>query len=168
MPIAQALLPEFDHEIATTRRLLERVPEADAAWKPHAKSTSLGNLVAHVANLATWMNYTLDRTALNFAPLDGSTPPQSVGFESTAQILSVFDANAAAAHTALAAASDQDLMVPWSLQNGEHTIFTLPRVAVIRSFIINHLIHHRGQLSVYLRLRDVPIPSIYGPTADES
>ncbi len=167
MPIAQALLPEFDHEMATTRRLLERVPEADAAWKPHDKSFSLGDLAAHCSNLASWMTATLARTELNFAPLDGSAPPAQYRFKSTRDALDHFDGNVAAGRAALAAASDEEMMAPWSLKHGEHTIFTMPRAVVVRTFVMNHLIHHRGQLSVYLRLRDVPLPQMYGPTADE-
>lgn len=167
MSIAQSILPEFDHEVATTRRLLERTPAAQAAWKPHDKSMSLGVLALHLGEIPSWGSATLTLTELDMNPPGGPayTPPT---FESVEQVLARFDTNVAAARAALAAASDADLMVPWTLKSGGHAIFTLPRVAVFRSFVLNHLIHHRGQYSVYLRMRDVPLPSIYGPTADES
>ncbi|HWM91764.1 MAG TPA: DinB family protein [Thermoanaerobaculia bacterium] len=166
MAIKDSILPEFDHELATTRRLLERVPEQQAAWKPHARSMSLGDLTAHLANIPFWGSVTMKETELNFNPPGGS-PYKSPGFDSTQSVLDTFDRNTKQAREAIGAASDQDFMVPWTLKNGEQTIFTLPRVAVLRSFVMNHLIHHRGQLSVYLRLNDVPVPSIYGPSADE-
>lgn len=167
MPIRDALLPEFDHEMATTRRLLERVPEDKATWKPHPKSFSLGDLSIHITNLLTWLTTTLDRTELDLNP-PGGPPFKSPRFESSAQLLAVFDEGVKNARAALAGVSDEDLMVPWTLKNAGTEIFTMPRVVTLRSFVFNHLIHHRGQLSVYLRLNDVPLPSIYGPTADES
>ncbi|HEX7183198.1 MAG TPA: DinB family protein [Thermoanaerobaculia bacterium] len=167
MPIRDALLPEFDHEMATTRRLLERVPEEKAAWKPHPKSFSLGDLSVHIANLLTWLAMTLDRTELDLSP-PGGEAFKSPRFESTSQLLATFDEGVRKARAALAEVSDEDLRVPWTLKNAGTEIFTMPRVVTLRSFVFNHLIHHRGQLSVYLRLNDVPLPSIYGPTADES
>jgi uncharacterized damage-inducible protein DinB len=163
MAIRDALLPELDQEMATTRSLLERVPEEHAAWKPHPKSFSLGDLALHISTIPFWGTTTIRKTEFN-----GQDPSAQVRptFESTAQILQRFDENVAEMRAALAEASDEDLMVPWSLRNGDETIFTLPRMVALRGFVFNHLIHHRGQLSVYLRLRDVPLPSIYGPTAD--
>lgn len=166
MAIKESILPEFDHEMATTRKLLERVPEQDAAWQPHAKSMTLGRLAIHLATLPAWGTMTMAQTEFDMNPLGGQ-PFQNPPFETTAGALAAFDENVARTRAAIAAASDQDFMVPWSLKNGGQTIFSMPRVAVLRSFVVNHVIHHRGQLSVYLRLRDVPIPSIYGPTADE-
>lgn len=163
MAIVDALLPEFDREIATTRKLLERLPEGRFDWKPHAKSTSLGDLAAHLANLASWGQYTVTQSELD---LGGSNRMARMG--SKADVLAAFDKNAAATRAALQGRSDAEMMAPWSLKNSGHTIFTMPKVAVWRSFVMNHLIHHRGQLSVYLRLNDVPLPSIYGPSADES
>jgi uncharacterized damage-inducible protein DinB len=162
MAIAESILPEFDHEMATTRSLLERVPEANPDWKPHQKSMPLGRLATHIAELVAWTGNTMHQTELDFAKGDYK-PAQ---FTNTAGLLEMFDANVQQARAAIAGASDQDLMVPWTLRNGDHVIFTLPRVGVLRSFVMNHVIHHRGQLSVYLRLNDVPLPSIYGPTAD--
>ena len=165
MPIAESMLPEFDHEMATTRTLLERVPEERASWTPHPKSTGLGALAAHIATLPRFAQMALTRTELDFDPPGGSrfTPPV---FEGTAKNLQSFDEHVRQARAAIAAASDDALMVPWSLKRRGETQFTLPRVGVLRALMMNHMIHHRGQLSVYLRLNDVPLPSIYGPTAD--
>jgi len=165
VPIAASLLPEFDHEMTTTRSLLERIPDAEAAWKPHPKSWSLGDLAAHVVNLLTWAPPIFERTELDLNPPGGPgfTPAR---FTSTADLLVTFDANAARARAAVAAQPDEAFLVTWSLLNAGSVVLALPRIACWRSFIMNHQIHHRGQLSVYLRLRDVPLPSIYGPTAD--
>lgn len=162
MTIAQSMLPEFDQEMKTTRSLLERVPEGDPDWKPHPKSMPLGRLATHVAELVGWVNSTLKQTELDFAKGDYKPTP----FTTTAALLEMFDANVKSAREVIAGASDEDLMVTWTLRQGDHVIFALPRVAVLRAFTMNHIIHHRGQLSVYLRLNDVPLPSIYGPTAD--
>lgn len=165
MPLAESLLPEFDQEMATTRRLLERVPEERASWTPHPKSTGLGPLAAHIANLPWFATRALTGTEHDFNPPGGPRfTPQA--FESTAKTLQTFDERVREARAAIASASDADLAVAWTLKNGGHTIFTLPRIAVLRTLMMNHIIHHRGQLSVYLRLNDVPLPSIYGPTAD--
>jgi uncharacterized damage-inducible protein DinB len=165
MAIAASLLPEFDHETATTRTLLERVPDAKAGWKPHNKSMSLGELAMHIANIPAWAPVTLKQTEFDTNPPGGQryTPPT---YESTATLLAAYDDGVKAARAMLTAATDGEMMVPWALKSGGRTIFSMPRAAVFRSFIMNHAIHHRGQLSVYLRLCDVPLPSIYGPTAD--
>jgi uncharacterized damage-inducible protein DinB len=163
MAIAESMLPEFDHEMTTTRSLLERVPEPHGQWVPHSKSMPLGRLASHIAELVGWTNSTLSQTELDFGAPGAYNPAQ---FTTTAKLLELFDANVKSARAAIAGVSDADLMVPWTLRNGEHVIFTMPRIAVLRSFVMNHIIHHRGQLSVYLRLHDVPLPSIYGPTAD--
>ena len=165
MPIAQALLPEFDHEMKTTRSVLERIPDAKATFRPHPKSTALGQLGAHLANIPVWATMALTRTEFDSAP-PGGPPFAPPGFETVADVLQRFDANVAAARAELAAATDAELMAPWSLKRAGATIFTLPRAAVIRSMALSHMIHHRGQLTVYLRLCDVPLPSVYGPTAD--
>ena len=166
MPIVDALLPEYDHELATTRRLLERVPESELGWKPHEKSMTLGQLAGHVANLAWWLTMTMNQsfydvsaTADKEARLD---PPTS-----REELLKSFDDKVKTARASLAKASDAEMMAPWTLKAGDREIFTMPRVATVRTFVMNHLIHHRGQLSVYLRLKDVPLPPMYGPTADE-
>lgn len=160
-------LPEFDHEMETTRRVLARVPEARAEWRPHSKSRPLGELAQHVANLVGFGELIVRQTERDVAP-PGGPPVVSVPFTTSAALLQSFDANVASARAAIAGATDADLMVSWSLKRGGVPFFTLPRAAVLRSFLLSHLIHHRGQLSVYLRLLDVPLPAIYGPTADEA
>lgn len=166
MSIAETLLPEFDHEMATTRKVLERMPADKADWKPHPKSFALSALCLHVAELGYWAVETLKNTELDMNPPGGGgykRPP----FESKEAMLKMFDDTAAAARAAIAKTSDAEFMVGWTLKNAGQPIFTIPRVAVIRTWVMNHVIHHRAQLSVYLRLLDVPVPSIYGPSADE-
>lgn len=165
MTIAETMLGEFDHEMVTTRTVLERVPDGDAAWKPHAKSYSMGDLALHLANIPTWITPTVRRSELDLDPPGGSPFPVRT-FTTAADLVRTFDANVAAAREALAAAPDAGMMEPWTLKSAGNVILTMPRVAVLRSFIMNHMIHHRAQLTVYLRLRDVPLPSVYGPTAD--
>jgi len=165
MSIANALLPEFDHEMSVTRTLLERVPDDRGDWKPHPKSMSVGQLAVHLANLPVWMSITLDQDEFDLHPPGGATwttPP----FEGAAKLVTWFDGNVARAREALARTTDGGFMESWSLKDGGAVRMTLPRVAVVRSFVLSHTIHHRGQLSVFLRLLDVPVPGIYGPTAD--
>jgi uncharacterized damage-inducible protein DinB len=162
MPLNQALLPEFDHEMANTRKSLERIPDGKSDWKPHPKSTTLNGLATHLATIGQWAEAIVGQDSFDVA----SAPPQPP-LKSKAEILAAFDKSAATARKAIAGASDEQLMKPWSLLSKGKNIFTLPRVAVLRSFIMNHTIHHRAQLGVYLRLNDVPVPSIYGPSADE-
>jgi uncharacterized damage-inducible protein DinB len=161
----QALLPEFDHEMENTRKTLERVPLENANWKPHEKSPTMIWLASHVANIAIWGQITMPSDSLDLAnpPFEKPNTP-----ESTAELIAFFEKNRDAARAAIAAAADEDFMKPWTLKNGSHTIFTMPRVAVLRSFVMNHMIHHRAQLIVYLRLNNVPVPGLYGPSADES
>ena len=163
MPMVDALLAEFDHEMTTTRKLLERVPEDRLDWQPHPKSYTLGQLAQHVATIPIWGLMTLRDTELDLG--EGSAPPQ---MRTRAEMLTAFDENAAGTRAALVGRSDGELMVPWTLKNSGHTIFSMPRASVWRGFVMSHLIHHRGQLSVYLRMQDVPLPSMYGPSADES
>ena len=165
MTIAQMLVPEFDHEMATTRTLLERVPENAAEWKPHAKSMSMGHLASHIASMPGWVDQILTESEIDFAT-PAAARLATPKFESTRALVEMFDRNVATARSRIAATSDADMGLSWALRNGEHKVFAMPRAAVVRSFIMSHMIHHRGQLSVYLRLRDVPLPSIYGPTAD--
>lgn len=160
MTISQTLLPEFDQEMVPTRKLLERVPDDKAQWKPHPKSFALGHLAQLVSGMPGWITNVLKETSLNLGGGGGYT------FETTAKLVAAFDKNVREARAALVAAKDPDFAVQWSLKHGERVLFTAPRAVVVRQHI-NHLIHHRGQLTVYLRLVDVPIPSIYGPTADE-
>ena len=166
MALKDALLPEFDHEMANTRKTLERVPDDKLDWKPHSKSMAMGGLATHLSNLPTWANYTIARDSLDLAP-EGKPLPSAPAVKSRSELLEVFDSNVAKARAAIAGASDEDLFKPWTLQHNGKQILTLPKVAVLRSFVMNHNIHHRAQLGVYLRLNDIPVPSIYGPSADE-
>lgn len=164
--IAQSMLPEFDLEMANTRRVLERTPEQLADWTPHRKSMSLGSLAAHLASLPIFASLALSQSEFDMHPPGGEPfkPPAWSGFEAAMQM---FDATARDARAALAGATDADLLETWTFKNNGQAIFSLPRVAVIRSFVLNHIIHHRGQFTVYLRLNDVAIPGLYGPSADE-
>ena len=165
MSIVQTLLPEFDHEMANTRRLLEVVPAGDAAWKPHPKSSSLGDLAAHIAMLPLWATLVLQRPELDLGSPANASIAQ-IPFTTAAALLEQFDRHVREARAVLASVADAAMGETWTLKNRGTTIFSMPRAAVVRGFILSHLIHHRGQLSVYLRLRDVPLPSLYGPTAD--
>jgi uncharacterized damage-inducible protein DinB len=153
-------LAEFDTEMTTTRRLLERVPTEKGEWKPHAKSFPLGHLAQLVSSMPSWIDRTLRDTSIDLASGAGYS------FQPTETLVTAFDDNVRNARDALESVVGQDLDVAWSLKHGEHVLMTMPRGEVTRQHL-NHLIHHRGQLAVYLRLLDVPIPSIYGPTADE-
>jgi uncharacterized damage-inducible protein DinB len=165
MSIAESLLPEFDREMGLTHQLLERVPNEKASWKPHPKSFSLGDLSLHIANLPTWAVSTMKQTEFDVNPPGGSSfvPPK---FESVAATLKTLEENVKTTRGVIASATDGELMVMWTFKNGGKTVFSMPRIAVLRSFVMNHMIHHRGQLTVYLRELDVPLPQIYGPTAD--
>jgi uncharacterized damage-inducible protein DinB len=167
MALIHALLPEFDHEMANTRKTLERVPEEKFGWKPHEKSATMGSLAVHLAQLPTLGERALAADSLDVNPPDGKgyKPPE---VRTRRELLALFDRNVASARAAIAAASDEQLMQTWSLLNGGKVLFSLPRAGVLRSFLMNHSIHHRAQLGVYLRMNDVPVPSIYGPSADES
>ena len=160
MSIGQSLLPEFDQEMASTRRLLERVPTDKGQWKPHPKSFPLGHLAQLVSMIPGWVTTTVRGVDIDLAKVSGYS------FEKTETLLAQFDTHVREAREALGAARDADLSITWSLKRGEQVLFAGPRGTVVRSHI-NHLIHHRGQLTVYLRLLDVPLPGIYGPTADE-
>jgi uncharacterized damage-inducible protein DinB len=166
MSLSKALLPEFDHEMANTRKVLERIPEDRFGWKPHEKSPTLAWLATHLAVLPSWTVGTIELESLDAAPVDGPNP---LAQEATSrqEVLDLFDRNVAAARAALEGASDEHLRQPWTLLAGGRTVFTLPRIATLRSFILSHMIHHRAQLGLYLRLNDVPVPAIYGPSADE-
>ncbi|HJU90977.1 MAG TPA: DinB family protein [Gemmatimonadaceae bacterium] len=160
MSAAEALLPEFDTEMATTRRVLERVPTDRGQWKPHQKSFALGHLAQLVSSMPSWITRTLKERELDLASGSGYS------YESTETLLSRFDDNVREARDAIASVKDAEYTKTWALKHGDQVLFSAPRDTVVRQHI-NHLIHHRGQLSVYLRLLDVPVPSIYGPTADE-
>lgn len=166
MPIRDSLLPEFDYEMSATRRTLERVPEDRPDWKPHDKSMKLSRLAGHLAELPTWAVMSLGQDSLDLAPV-GATPRVPAAMTSRKQILEFFDKNVVNARAAIAAASDEQFMQSWTLLKGGQKLMALPRVTVVRNFVMNHSIHHRAQLGVYLRLNDIPVPSIYGPSADE-
>ncbi len=169
MAIRDMILPEFDHEMATTRKVLERVPEGKSDFKPHPRSMTLDRLAGHVAELPGWAKETILQDHVDMNPSGNPPPAQSAALKMTSrkQLLEEFDKRAAAGRAAIAGASDEEMMKPWSLIAGGKTVFTLPKAVVLRGFVMNHLIHHRGQLSVYLRLNEAPVPSIYGPSADE-
>jgi uncharacterized damage-inducible protein DinB len=160
--ISQSMLPELEHEMANTRKSLERVPEDKLSFKPHPKSMTLGALATHLATINHWAEAIVGQDTF-----DVSTAPPTVELKSRAEILAAFDKNLATAQKAIAGANDAHMLKPWTLKAGSHTVLTMPRVAVLRSFIMSHTVHHRAQLGVYLRLNDVPVPSIYGPSADE-
>ncbi|SRR5689334_18052966 len=160
MPIGQSMIPEFDQEMATTRRVLERVPSDKGTWKPHEKSFSIGHLAQLVARMPGWITLAVKHPKLD---LSQATP---YSYETTDTLLADFDRNVREGRDALASATDEQMGNPWSLTMGDKTLMTLPTGVVIRQNI-SHLVHHRGQLTVYLRLLDIPVPSVYGPTADE-
>jgi uncharacterized damage-inducible protein DinB len=161
--IADSLLPEFDHEMAVTRKVLERVPEDKFEWTPHPKSMSMVALATHVATIPSWGLPTLTETELD---LGGQN--QNTAVTSRADLLSRFDRNVAGTRAALIGKTDAEMMTIWSLKNNGQKLFTMPRASVWRGFVLNHLVHHRAQLGVYLRLNDVPVPAMYGPSADEA
>jgi uncharacterized damage-inducible protein DinB len=166
MSLAQSLLPEYDHEMAGLRRALERVPAEHFDFRPHPKSFTLGQLANHLATVPAWAASTMATTELDFAlPETRARMPKPVS--SPEEILAIFDAGVATAREAIAAAADADFAVTWSGKSEGKTLFAFPRLAVLRSFVLNHAIHHRGQLTVYLRLLDLPVPALYGPSADE-
>ena len=166
MKISEALLPEFDQEMANTRKTLERVPDDKFGWKPHPKSFAMGPLATHIATMVGWASDVITKDNFDIAP-PGAPPYNPPEAGSQKELLATFDKNVTAVRAALAGASDERLLAPWSLLKGGATLFTMPRVVCIRSFVMNHTIHHRAQLGVYLRLNDIAVPSIYGPSADE-
>jgi uncharacterized damage-inducible protein DinB len=166
MAMSDALVAEFDHEMAGTRKTLERVPEDKFGWKPHEKSGSLGWLAAHLANLAGWAGTTINQDSLDLAPggkqIQPPPPPKSRN-----ELLEIFDKNVVSSRAAIAGASDAEFLKPWSLLRDGKTLMTMPRIACLRGFVLNHTIHHRAQLGVYLRLNNIAVPALYGPSADE-
>jgi uncharacterized damage-inducible protein DinB len=166
MSLCQALLPEFDQEMAKTRVTLERVPEDRFDWKPHEKSFSFRELSNHLARLPGWGTATLATRSMDLDPEKGEFVPPPPA-DTPGGVLDLFDKHVAEFRGALAEVSDGELMEPWTLLYGGNELFTIPRLAVVRGMILNHVIHHRGQLTVYLRLNDLPVPALYGPSADE-
>lgn len=167
MAIADLLLPEFDREIATTRAMLERVRPEHIDWRPHPKSTPLGKLALHLANLPTWTETSLRLTEFDLNPPGGMEWPNPT-FTTTEALVEDLDRNAAAARATIAATSDEDMLADWTLLHGGTPVFTMPRLQVLRAWVTNHIVHHRAQLGVYLRMNDVALPSSYGPTADDA
>lgn len=168
MSVTAEFLPEFDSEMTSTRRTLERIPEDKLAWKPHEKSMLLGRLAGHIAELVGMGVLVMKEDSLDFAARRagelGSKPTVA---ESQKHVLELFDKNVAGARAAIASASDEHWGKDWKLSAGERKFYEGPRMGAMRRMVMNHIIHHRAQLGVYLRLNDVPVPSVYGPSADE-
>ena len=162
MALKDAILAEYDHEMAATRKLLERIPDDKLTWKPHDKSRTLGALGVHIAGLPNWGELILDRFSVDLIDV----PPASGEAESRATILARFD-EARARTRKLLDKTDAELAAMWSLKREGQEIFSLPKSAAFRTFVLSHVVHHRGQLSVYLRLNEIPVPALYGPSADE-
>ncbi len=166
MTIGQSLLPEFDQEMQNTRKTLERVPDDKWNWKPHEKSGTVGWLAGHIATMVGWLPMTINTEELDYAPVGGPAfEPPKIG--NRKELLAIFDKEAGAARAALAKVGDAEMMKNWKLLAGGQEIFTMPRVACIRGMVLNHLIHHRAQLTVYFRLLNIAVPGLYGPSADE-
>jgi uncharacterized damage-inducible protein DinB len=163
MPFSQSILPEFEEEMKNTRKLLERVPDGKFDFQPHPKSMTLGRLATHVAELPGWVIFTLEVEVFELQP---DFNPRIA--ESRAELIRIFDINAARARERIAAATDEDWRKTWTFKYDGQTVLSLPRSTVMRSTILNHLIHHRAQLGVFLRLNDVAVPGMYGPSADET
>ncbi|MFZ0390134.1 MAG: DinB family protein [Calditrichia bacterium] len=166
MELKEAFLQEFDQEMAKTRKMLKRVPDDKLEWKPRETMWSLGQLATHLANLPVWIASTISRESLDMHP-EGEEPARVAPAKSRQEILDRFDENVRENRKSLEGAGEPHLMNSWSLLSGGKTLFTLPRLAVLRSFVLNHIIHHRGQLGVYLRMNDVAVPGMFGPSADE-
>jgi uncharacterized damage-inducible protein DinB len=162
MTISEILLPEFDKETAGTRKILASVPEDKFTWQPHDKSMTLVRLASHVAELPHWAVETMARETLEITP---GQKPFIAG--SKEELMAAFEKHASEARAAIAAGTDEQMTVPWSLIFGGHKAFTMPRFMVLRTVVMNHLIHHRAQLGVYLRLNEIAVPGMYGPSADD-
>jgi uncharacterized damage-inducible protein DinB len=163
MNLIDPILAELAHEGATTRRLLERLPQDRLGWQPHQKSMTLGRLATHIAEIPGWVGSIVEKDEFDLGA-SGYVPP-TLG--SVAEIIAMFDKSVATATETLKRQSNDRLLAKWQLKKNGKLVVEMPRLGMVRSFLMNHLIHHRGQLSVYLRLQNVPLPSIYGPTADE-
>jgi uncharacterized damage-inducible protein DinB len=166
MNIRDILLLDFDQEMANTRKMLERVPLNKSDWKPHNKSMTMGRLAGHIAELPGFAMRIMDQDSLDLATMHGEGYRPFIP-TSTNELLTQFDNSTAEIRKALAAASDQQLSITWTMQLGGKIIVSLPRMSAVRSTCLNHLIHHRAQLGVYFRLNDIPLPALYGPSADE-
>lgn len=166
MSYAETLLPEFDQEMANTRKVLERCPDDKLDWRPHPKSQTIGWNANHLANIPDWLVHALATPELDVAPVGGEplTPPKAGTIR---EILAMFDRNVAAAREALSRADDEHMAYQWTLLHSGKPIFTMARSDVVRRIVLNHIIHHRAILCVYLRLNDIPVPGMYGPSGDE-
>ncbi|UCG85788.1 MAG: DinB family protein [Gemmatimonadota bacterium] len=162
MPISEALIPELDQEAAATRRLLERVPEDKLDWKPHEKSMSLGRLATHLAELPGWGKVTIEQDVLDIGGF------QPTILKTVSEMVGLFDKNVSEFRVILGETPDAEFMKTWTMKHEGKEVFAAPKIAVVRNMVMNHLVHHRGQLTVFLRLNDVPLPMIYGPSADET
>ena len=167
MPINQSFLGELQQELKATRKVIERIPDDKLGWKPHEKSMTAGEIASHIAEMYSWGGATLKMDEIDLAPVGGPKWEMFKG-KTTAEILAKLDASFEATKAAIAEATDDAVwMKSWSLKMGGQAMMTMPKVACMRGMIMNHIVHHRGQLSVYLRMLDIPVPSIYGPSADE-
>lgn len=161
--MASALIAEMEQEASVARACLERIPAEKFDWKPHEKSMAFGRLAVHIAEMFNWTAATLQQSELDFAKFDYKPLEPAA----TSELVEFLDKNVAEAIDVLRNTTDDVFMEDWTMRNGETVYMTMPKIAVMRSFVMNHIVHHRGQLSVYLRLNDIPVPSIYGPSADE-
>ena len=164
MPLIDVLLPEFDREMGLTRRALERVPDVHFEWKPHPTSVTLGRLAEHLTEMPLWASTTMIESGIE---ANTQRPPDYVRPATRAAVLAQFDNSYKTARGHLVNKTDAEFAAPWTLKAGGKEVFTAPRSTVMRNFVLNHMIHHRGQLLVYLRMLGVPVPSIYGPSGDE-
>jgi uncharacterized damage-inducible protein DinB len=163
MTIGNGFAMELDQEARSTRKILERLPEDKFDWKPHEKSMTLAHLAGHIIEMVSWTGPTLNQDGIDFATMDY----KPTVYTTTAAMLEDFDKNVAEAKEVLSKVDDSEMFKSWSMSNGEKVYFEMPKIAVMRSFVMSHIIHHRGQLSVFIRLLDIPVPEIYGPSADE-
>lgn len=166
MSLSQLLFADLEQEFANTRRTLERVPDEKWDWKIHEKSNTIGWVATHLGRIPSWTNFTFDRDSLDLNPADGANfdPPTPTN---CAENLKIFDENVAQAIETLRNVDNTTLELPWTLLSGGEKIFTIPKHMVIRTWVINHLVHHRAILTVYFRVNDIPVPALYGPSADE-
>ncbi|MCA9171472.1 MAG: DinB family protein [Planctomycetales bacterium] len=167
MTIGQSMLPEFDHEMATTRRVLERVPEDKLDWKAHEKSNTIGWLANHLVEIPSWTGMTINIDELDIDP-PGGKPYETPKLSSVQEMLAAFDKHVTEARAVLENVDDAKLFTDWTMLKGGEKIFSMPKLGCIRTWVLNHMIHHRAIMAVYLRLNDIPVPSIYGPSGDET
>ena len=158
-------LAAFDQIVAGARTLLQAVPDDRLDWRPHDRSWTLGELATHISNLPNWTIATLSVSEFDISPADGGPPPMTA-LGSSAELVQALDGSAAAARAAIEGSTEEEMRGPWTMLVGGEPRFTLPKAVVLRTFIMDHMIHHRAQLGVYLRLLDVPVPQLFGPTAD--